>query len=164
MGSGGTGSNRGAYCLQNAPLSPGRCDLTRKGVATLSLAVAASSSTLMGAYHFFLPWQFHWGLFLRKVPQPIPWALFSINFFFSFLLVAGGVLTFRALAALRGSRHCDRGILGSMAGFWLANALYQIIVPMPLPAQLWPLHVVLVGFALVAMLAYGVGAVAVGQR
>lgn len=128
--------------------------MTRKSFATLSLAAAASLSSLMGAYHFFLPWQFRWGLFLRKVPQPIPWALFSINFFFSFLLLAGGVLTFRALAALRRSSACDRGILVAMASFWLVNALYQILVPMPLPAQLWPLHLVLLGFALVALLAY----------
>jgi hypothetical protein len=128
--------------------------VTRKSVATLSLAAAASLSSLMGAYHFFLPWQFRWGLFLRKVPQPIPWALFSINFFFSFLLLAGGVLTFRALAAWHRSSACDRGILVAMASFWLVNALYQILVPMPLPAQLWPLHLVLLGFALVALLAY----------
>jgi hypothetical protein len=137
--------------------------VTRKSVVTLSLAVGASLSSLMGAYHFFLPWQFHWGLFLRRVPQPIPWALFSINFFFSFLLLAGGILTFRALAAFRRSGRCDRGILVGMASFWLVNALYQIFVPMPLPAQLWPLHVVLLGFALVALVAYGVGAAAVGR-
>lgn len=137
--------------------------MTRTSVATWSLAIGATLSASMGAYHFFLPWQFHWGLFLRKVPQPIPWALFSINFFFSFLLLAGGLLTFRALAALRRSGRCDRGILVAMAAFWLVNSLYQLIVPMPMPPQLWPLRVVLVGFALVALLAYGVGAVGVGQ-
>jgi predicted membrane metal-binding protein len=115
----------------------------------------------MGAYHFFLPWQFRWGAFLNKVPQPIPWALFSINFFFSFLLLAGGILTFVALRAFRRSCHCDYGILVAMAGFWLANALYQIFVPMPLPAHLWPLHVVLLGFAVIAMLAYVVSVLAI---
>lgn len=126
----------------------------RKRLATVSLAVGASLSSLMGAYHFFLPGEFHWGAFLRRVPQPIPWALFSINFFFSFLLLAGGVLTFRALAALRRSSHCDRGILIAMGSFWLVNALYQLFIPMPLPIQLGWLHFVLFGFALVAMLAY----------
>jgi len=114
----------------------------------------------MGAYHFFLPSQFHWGAFLKKVPQPIPWALFSINFFFSFLLFAGGILSFVALREFRRSSHCDRGILIAMAGFWLANSLYQIFIPMPLPANLWPLHVVLLGFAALAMLAYVVSLVA----
>ena len=134
--------------------------MTPKLTATISLAVGASLSSSMGAYHFFLPWQFHWGAFLKKVPQPIPWALFSINFFFSYLLLAGGILTFVALRAFRRSYHCDHGLLVAMAGFWLANSLYQIFVPMPLPAQLWPLHVVLLGFAVMATLAYVVSILA----
>ena len=128
--------------------------MTSKLTATISLTIAASFSSAMGAYHFFLPSMFHWGAFLKKVPQPIPWALFSLNFFFSFLLLAGGILTFVTLRALRRSSHVDRGILFAMAGFWLANTLYQVFIPMPLPPNLWPLHVALLGFAVVAMLAY----------
>ena len=134
--------------------------MTPKLTATISLAVGASLSSSMGAYHFFLPWQFHWGAFLKKIPQPIPWALFSINFFFSFLLLSGGILTFVALGAFLRSCHCNHGILIAMAGFWLANSLYQIFVPMPLPAQLWALHVVLLGFAIIAMLAYAASVLA----
>jgi hypothetical protein len=128
--------------------------MTRKSIATKALAVAGSCSSAMGAYHFFLPSMFHWGAFLKKVPEPIPWALFSINFFFSFLLLAGGILTFVTLRALLRSSHPDRGILFAMAGFWLANTLYQVFIPMPLPARMWPLHVVLLGFAAVTLLAY----------
>ena len=128
--------------------------MTRKSTATVALAVAASCSSAMGTYHFFLPSMFHWGAFLKKVPEPIPWALFSINFFFSFLLLAGGILTFITLRALRRSSHPDRGILFAMAGFWLANTLYQVFIPMPLPARMWPLHAVLLGFAAVTLLAY----------
>lgn len=128
--------------------------MTRKLTATIALAIAATCSTTMGAYHFFLPSMFHWGKFLTKVPQPIPWALFSINFFFSFLLLAGGILTFVALADLRRSSRVDRGILFAMAAFWLSNTLYQVLIPMPLPARMWPLHLVLVGFAVTTLLAY----------
>jgi hypothetical protein len=138
--------------------------VTRKLAATIALAVAASNSTAMGACHFFLPFMFRWGAFLKKVPQPIPWALFSINFFFSFLLFAGGILTFVALRALRRASHADRGVLFAMAAFWLANTLYQVFIPMPLPAALWPLHVVLLGFAAVTLLAYGVGLLAMRER
>jgi len=136
--------------------------VTSRLTATISLTIAASFSSAMGAYHFFLPSMFHWGAFLKKVPQPIPWALFSINFFFSFLLLAGGILTFVALRALRRSpaMHPDRGILFAMAGFWLSNTLYQVFIPMPLPANLWPLHVVLLGFAVLTTLAYGVSLLA----
>ena len=134
--------------------------MTPKRTATISLGVAGLFSSAMGAYHFFLPSQFHWGRFLTKVPQPIPWALFSINFFFSFLLLAGGILTFIALRALRRSSQCDRGILIAMAGFWLVNSLYQIFIPMPLPPKLWPLHIVLTGFAVMTTLAYVVSLLA----
>lgn len=97
---------------------------------------------------------------MRSVPQPIPWALHSINFFFSFLLLAGGVLSFVALREFRRANHCDQGILIAMAAFWLANSLYQIFVPMPLPAQLWPLHAVLLGFAVTAVLVYVISVLA----
>ncbi len=134
--------------------------MSRKSTATVALAIAASCSSLMGAYHFFLPSMFHWGAFLKKVPEPIPWALFSINFFFSSLLLAGGILTFVALRALRRSLHPDRGILFAMAAFWLANALYQVFIPMPLPARMWPLHVVFLGFAALTLFAYVVSLMA----
>jgi hypothetical protein len=114
----------------------------------------------MGAYHFFLPWQFQWSSFMRRVPQPISWALISVNFFFSFLLLAGGILSFVALRAFRRSNRCDHGILIAMAAFWLANSLYQIFVPMPLPAQLWLLRIALLGFAIAAVLAYVVSVLA----
>jgi hypothetical protein len=134
--------------------------MTRKRTATVALAIAASCSSAMGAYHFFLPSMFRWGAFLKKVPEPIPWALFSINFFFSFLLLAGGILTLITLRALRRSSHLDRGILFAMAGFWLVNTLYQVFIPMPLPTRMWPLHVVLLGFAAVTLLAYVVSLLA----
>jgi len=123
-------------------------------VATISLAVGASLSSSMGAYHFFLPWQFHWGEFVTGVDENIHWALFAINFFFSFLLVCGGILTFVALRAFRRAQRCDRGILIAVCGFWLANSLYQIFVPMPMPEQMWPLRVALLAFAMLSMLAY----------
>jgi hypothetical protein len=53
--------------------------MTRSRTATITLALAASSSCLMGAYHFFLPSMFHWDRFVTKVPGAIRWGLFSIN-------------------------------------------------------------------------------------
>ena len=130
--------------------------MNRSRTATIALAVAASSSCLMGAYHLFLPSMFHWDRFVTKVPGAIRWGLFSINFFFSFLLLAGGILTFVALRRLHQSLPPDRGLLVAMGGFWLANTLYQLFIPMPLPPKLWLLRVVLVGYAIVTTIAYGV--------
>ena len=137
--------------------------MIRKRIASIALAIAASSSSAMGAYHFFLPSMFHWDVDVRAIPSVIQWGLFSINVFFSFLLLAGGILTFVTLRALRRSSHPDRGILFAMAGFWLLNTLYQLFIPMPLPARLWSLHVVLVGYAVVTMLAYVVGLQALSE-
>jgi hypothetical protein len=133
-------------------------------VATIALAVGASLSSLMGVYHFFIPTIFHWGLFVRKIPSPIRWGLFSINFFFSYLLLAGGILTFLALRRRHRSPPPDRDLLIAMAGFWLANTLYQLVIPMPLPSALWVLHVVLITYAMVATLAYVAGVIALRNR
>ena len=138
--------------------------MTRSRTATIALAVAAASSCLMGAYHFFLPSMFHWDRFVTKVPGAIRWGLFSINFFFSFLLLAGGILTFVALRRLHRSLPPDAGVLVAMGGFWLANTLYQLFIPMPLPPKLWILHVVLVGYAIVTTIAYGAALGALRKR
>ena len=114
----------------------------------------------MGAYHFFLPFMFRWSAFITKIPKVIQWALFSINFFFSFLLLAGGILTFVALRRFTRSLAPDRGLLLSMTAFWIANTLYQLFIPMPLPSKLWLLHVILLGYGVVAALAYLIGVAA----
>jgi hypothetical protein len=138
--------------------------VTRSRTATIALAVAASASCLMGAYHFFLPSMFHWDRFVNKIPGAIRWGLFSINFFFSFLLLAGGILTFIALRRLHRSLSPDSGVLVAMGGFWLANTLYQLFIPMPLPPKLMVLRVVLVGYAMVTTIAYGVALGALRKR
>lgn len=94
---------------------------------------------------------------MGDIPAAIRWGLFAINVFFSFLLLAGGVLTGVAARQLSRGARPDRGVLFAMAGFWSLNLLYQIIIPMPLPARLWPLHVVLPGYAALTLLAYLIG-------
>jgi len=138
--------------------------MTRMLTAKIALFIAAFSSCAMGAYHFFLPHMFHWDNFVKKIPSVIQWALFSINFFFSFLLLAGGVLTFVALRRLHRSLPPDRGVLVAMAGFWIVNTFYQLIIPMPLPPKLWVLHVVLLGYGIVAALAYLISLLALRKQ
>src|SRR5437773_9608727 len=87
--------------------------MTRTRNAKIALAIAGSSSAAMGAYHFFLPSMFHWDRFVTKVPDSIQWALFSINFFFSYLLLAG-VGTFFSMASTaeisRTQQNCARAV------------------------------------------------------
>ena len=110
--------------------------MTRQRIAIVALGVAAASSCAMAGYHFALPFFiWHWSRFVGGIPATIRWGLFAINMFFSFLLLAGGVLT--AVAARKVSRGAapDRGVLIAMAGFWALNMLYQVVVPMPLPSE-----------------------------
>jgi hypothetical protein len=131
--------------------------MTRQRVAIVALGIAAASSCAMASYHFALPFVWHWSRFVGNIPANIRWGIYSINTFFSFLLLAGGVLT--ALAARKLSRGAspDRGVLIAMAGFWTLNVLYQVVIPMPLPARLWVLHVALPGYAALTLLAYLIG-------
>ena len=109
----------------------------------------------MALYHFGLPFMFGWGGDLAREPM-LRWALFSINAFFSFLLLAGGTITV-AIARGPGPRErTHRWVLVGMAGFWAFNATYQVLAPMPLPPRLAGLHWVLLGFAVLVLALYAI--------
>lgn len=131
--------------------------MTRQRVAIVALSIAAASSCAMAGYHFALPFIWHWSRFVGNLPAAIRWGIFSINAFFSFLLLAGGVLTGVAARTLSRGAAPDRGVLIAMAGFWTLNMLYQIIIPMPLPAKFWSLRLLLPSYAAFTLLAYLVG-------
>jgi len=117
------------------------------GFAKVCLVIAGISSTAMALYHFGLPTFFDWENYARGLPPVIHWALFSLNFFFSFLLLCGGLATIPV--ALRWDKREFSGyalVLG-MGAFWLANALYQTTRPMPLPERLTWLSWLLMAFA-----------------
>jgi hypothetical protein len=107
----------------------------------------------MALYHFWLPTIYRWSDDLVKAPM-IGWALASINAFFSFLLLAGGLLTIVIALDSRPRDRASTGVLVGMTAFWLFNAGYQVFLPMPLPARLAGLHWVLLGFAGMVALLY----------
>jgi hypothetical protein len=105
----------------------------------------------MGLYHFWLPAQFGWGKELAHDPM-LRWALLSINTFFSYLLLGGGVVSIAIGAQARSSEPAARWVLMVMTGFWILNACYQVLLPMPLPPRLAILHTVLLLFAVATAL------------
>lgn len=107
----------------------------------------------MGAYHFFLPHLFGWEAWLMGLPPMIHWGVHAINTFFSALLFAGGVLT---LAMLRygADTPIARGLLIAMTLCWEVNAVNQLVTPPPMPERMFALRVTLLGFSIVAGLAY----------
>ncbi len=106
------------------------------GFTKACLVIAGVSSTAMALYHFGLPTFFNWEVYAVGLPPVVHWALFSLNFFFSFLLLCGGVATI--LVGLRWEKRdfSSYALVLSMGCFWLANGLYQTIRPMPLPERL----------------------------
>jgi hypothetical protein len=101
----------------------------------------------MAGYHFILPYAWEWGPSLDVLPPAIRWGSYSINFFMSYLLLAGGTLTLLAWRHLRSGRSADHGIAAAMGSFWVVNTLYQLLFPLPVPDRLLPIRIVLVGYA-----------------
>jgi hypothetical protein len=139
----------------HAPASPAVGAGTRSG-PDLVLLAAGLLTCGMALYHFWLPFAWRWGDALTHAPM-LRWALFMLNASFSFLLLGGGVMTV-AIAMRRGARDATaRWVLLLMAGYWLFNGTYQLLVPMPMPAVLQPLRWALGGFALSVVLLYAAG-------
>lgn len=132
-----------------------KAGLLAGGILTLAL----------GAYHFWLPVIFNWPKYMAGEPATVQWGHYSINFFFSALLVLGGTLSM--LAAFRWGRvdlFMAWAVFG-MAGFWAVNLLYQLIIPMPLPESMRAVGWSLLGFSVVNFLLHIVpGVVWVRER
>ena len=114
------------------------------------LVIAGLASSAMAAFHFVLPHVFGWARFVNNMPAPIRWALFSINVFFSALLLWGGVTTIIGALNDRGDTLLSYCIFFGMGVFWIINASYQIIYPFPHVIMKW----VLLGFSISVALLY----------
>jgi hypothetical protein len=114
------------------------------------LVIAGIASAAMAAFHFMLPHVFGWARFVNNIPSPIRWGLFSINVFFSTLLLWGGVTTIITALNDRGSTLVSSCIFFGMGGFWIINASYQTIYPFPHVIMRW----VLLGFSISVALLY----------
>ena len=114
------------------------------------LVIAGLASSAMAAFHFALPHVFGWARFVNNIPSPIRWGLFSINVFFSTLLLWGGVTTIIAALNDRGNTLLSYCIFFGMGFFWIIDASYQIIYPFPHVIMRW----VLLGFSISVALLY----------
>src|ERR1700730_7257770 len=127
--------------------------MARENLRKACLVIAGIASSFMAAFHFVLPHVFGWARFVNNIPSPIRWGLFSINVFFSALLLWGGVTTIIAALNDRGSTLLGYCIFFGMGVFWIINASYQIIYPFPHVIMKW----VLLGFSISVALLYIVG-------
>jgi hypothetical protein len=119
----------------------------------------------MALFHFVLPFVYGWPPFLLSLPPAIRWGSYSINFFFSFLLLGGGLLTlivWRTTDAR--TMPVGRAVLILMCAFWVANVVYQLVLPMPMPRQWVAARFGLIGFAALSAAAYGISVYGAGAR
>lgn len=130
-------------------------------VPEFGLLLAGALTCGMALYHFWLPYAFHWGDALTRVPM-VRWGLFIINASFSLLLLAGGVMSTAIAWRAELKAGAGRWVLIAMAGYWSFNAVYQVVVPMPMPGALAALKWAFFGFSLALALLY-LGALA-GRR
>jgi len=109
--------------------------MTKPGATLVKplLLTAGVASSGMALFHFVLPTVFQWSGPLEALPASIRWGVYSINAFFSTLLLLGGIATIRVARSPRP----DRMIVWDMAIFWIVNAGYQLIWPFPLQAVGW---------------------------
>ena len=96
---------------------------------------------------------------LWATPSTIAWGTFMLNFCFSVLLLWGAVMTI--LASFRWAKRdgLTRCSVWGMGLFWVVNASYHVLFPMPLPAPLQVLGWSLFGFAAIVALLYGMAIV-----
>jgi hypothetical protein len=127
----------------------------------VGLALAGALSSGMALYHFFLPSVFHWGDALTRTPM-LRWGLGLINASFSYLLLAGGVLSL-AMALRPGLKQgIGRWVIVAMGVYWLMNAAWQVLEPMPMPRSMAGLRWAFLGYSVAVALLYA--SALVGRR
>ena len=125
-------------------------------IARSMLLLGGGMSVAMALYHFFLPFQFHWGKFVEEIPGVIRWSLFSLNFFFSALLLVVGLLVLAAAWNLPRHQPLALLIVGGAASFWLANFTYLLIFPFPVPPSMYAVKLGLESFAAASFVLHGI--------
>ncbi len=107
------------------------------------LLITASALTIMMAVpHFFVPFIFPWDELITGLYPPIQWALFAMNFFFSLLLLWGGILSLVSTLKWTMTKSMRYWIHGGLGLFWLIGAIYEILVPFPIVEAKWILPII----------------------
>lgn len=108
-------------------------------ICKIALTAGAVLYISIGLYHIFLPYIWNWQEFSKLMPDMIEWALYATNFFMSFLMVLLGVFTITIV--IKNTLQNNIYIIYICALFWIANIVYQIILPTPIPVELRALKI-----------------------
>ena len=118
------------------------------------LSIAGSFSFGIGAYHFVLPYQWHWGKYTSELPGIIEWGLYAINSYLSFFFVLLGIFTWRTIYLVKKRNSRDTNVLLISAIFWAYTFFYQLFVPVPIPQRLWFIQWAFLGAAFLTTVFY----------
>lgn len=91
-----------------------------------------------------------WKSGLTGVPDSLVWALFALNFSWSILVLLVGLLIFYAAQQAPPVAKFTRATVFVVGLFWMLHGIYTWLHPLPLPAALRWLGVILMAFPLVA--------------
>jgi hypothetical protein len=100
--------------------------------------------------HFGL--QYEWrGVDGGSLPAQLRWALFALNFSWSTVVLAVGILMVYA-ARLNTNTPFLRATIFSVGLFWTIHGIYMVVMPMPVPARLAWIQGPIVAFPMMVVL------------
>jgi hypothetical protein len=127
--------------------------LTAAGILQIGMALA----------HFTLPTTFDWTNAGTSLPPILLWALLTLNFSWSALvLIIGGLIIY----AGRRDPHAAfvRPLVLMVGVFWTMHAIYILMHPMPLPPRLAWIHGPIVAFPATLILLHGIALISTKRR
>jgi hypothetical protein len=124
--------------------------------ARTSLFIGSAHSVIVGGYHFLLPKLWGWKAATSELVDSIEWALYALNFLFSFQLCAGGIMAIWLLIKKKEQDQFPKIFFYYLTLFWLVNFAYQMINPFPVPEQYKVVATLLPSLALATFLLFAI--------
>ena len=134
-------------------MSSGKTDMkptSPRRAWSLPLRIGGFLDCSLALYHLVLPYHMRWKSGLIGVPDSLVWALFALNFSWSILMLLTGLLMFYAAQQAPPVAKFTRATVFVVGLFWVIHGTYTWLHPLPLPAALSSLGVILMAFPLVA--------------
>lgn len=131
---------------------------------SLILKFGTFQTIIMGLYHFYIPFQFHWGDYLEHTSPTINWSLYSLNNYFSFNLLILALFLGYHLFKKNENFEIIKVLSSLIFLFWIFSALYQLFNPMPLPEHLKWIGFILIGVAFTNIIVFLIPLVALFKK
>lgn len=108
-----------------------------KKIAMVLFNIACIISSLVGIWHFFVPYSSNWFFYIPDAPTEIIHSINYINFCFSFLLTGISLMLILVQKKLFDGSKDLRIFYAFFNLIWLSRIIIQLIWPWPSSLQLW---------------------------